>query len=285
MADLRITAFTGLVAVTLGINAAPAAAQDRWTAIGDEARIMLPAASGTHKVERAEFVCAERLWTLAITLSQPAPEPVEVTAHLAVGAYAGDGTGRVDGTALRVAVPAEALGLIKAGTRLSVTLADGDLLGAPAFPLRGSRLAIDQAAAHCTDPDMAAFEAVAFAAGEDDLELARELRGADIDAFRQATASDARVTVGQVKVGDDGSLVFVQLCGSSWYYGASGCSLTGHLDEDQGWRVVFESEGASLYIDRSSERRGFPGLVTLPALSAAPLIWSWTGDAYRQGRF
>lgn len=284
MADLRTSVLCGLIAAGFCATALPAAAQERWTVIDDEARIVLPAAGGSHKVERAELVCAERLWSLAITLAEPAPAQTDVAARLEVGTFAIDATGRLDGPALTIAVPVEALGPIKAGTRLGVSLADGDLLGAPAFPLRGSRLAIDQAAASCTDPDMSAYEAVAFSESEDDLALARDLRGADIDAFRQATASDAKVTVGEVAMGGDGGLVFVQLCGSSWYYGASGCSLTGHLREDDGWRVVFESEGASLYIDRSAELRGFPGLVTLPALSAFPVNWSWTGGAYRQVR-
>ncbi len=282
MADLRTSVLLTLVAATAGLGASAAVAQERWSVVEGEARIVLPGPGGTHKVKRAELVCAERIWSLAITLSEAAPAPADIVARLSVGSFGADGAGRVEGDALTIAVPEEALGPIKAGTRLGVSIADGDLLGAPAFPLRGSRVAIDDAAARCSEPDMSAYQAVAFASGEDDLALARELRGTDIDAFRQSTASDARVAVGKVPLGADGNLVFIQLCGSSWYYGASGCSLTGHLREDEGWRVVFESEGASLYIDPSSESRGFPGLVTLPALSAGPIIWSWTGGAYRR---
>jgi hypothetical protein len=277
----RIVLAVGL-ALSAALHGGAAQAQDRWTAVSGEARIELPAAGGEHRVEAAFMVCAERRWALEIRLAE------ELPAGPAAGTVSVDGRDHaVEGTlassVLTLPVPQEVLAPLKAGLRLRVELAGeaATALGSPIFALRGSRVAIDAAAPLCSAPDMTAYEEVVLASDGEGAELARELRADDIAAFRTSTASDARVEHGSALVGEDREIIFVRLCGSSWYYGASGCSLTGHMMQAGGWRTVFESEGAALHQDRGARDGGLFRLVTLPATAMAPISWRWSGSSYR----
>src|SRR5690606_16027505 len=83
-------------------------------------------------------------------------------------------------------------------------------------------------------------------------------------------------------------LLFAELCGSTWYYGISGCGLAGFApvagedpETPQGWRLVYESEGVFLYLDPNTSVGGWPVLVSLPMKAGdEETRWLWNGDAY-----
>ena len=82
-------------------------------------------------------------------------------------------------------------------------------------------------------------------------------------------------------------MLFATVCGSSWYYGRSGCTLFGYLRAApaEEWREVYNSEGLNLYIDPNASKGGWPDLLTLePVGGLEPMRWTWTGERYELAR-
>ena len=82
--------------------------------------------------------------------------------------------------------------------------------------------------------------------------------------------------------GEGREMLFATLCGSSWYYGRSGCTLFGYLRQApmQDWREAYHSEGMALYVDATASHGGWPDLVTLEPGGITPIHWKWNGEAY-----
>ena len=269
------------VLCALAAPAAPAAAQtnDRWTADETQARAVLPSPRGETQVTAAALSCAAQRWRL----------DVETAADVAAGDAALTVDGRAfalgragDAEGLAFAVPRAAIEPLKAGLRLELALA-GETVS---FSLRGSKLAIAAAQERCTSRDMSAYTPVTFTPYSSYLGLGRELRQADIAAFRQSTAAEPQLDVAMAEFDGGRRVLFTRLCGSSWYYGASGCNVTGFAPAGQGWDAVYDSENVLLHTDPKLVIDGWPDLVTLPAgqkgnMVAGPgLIWRWDGKAY-----
>lgn len=78
--------------------------------------------------------------------------------------------------------------------------------------------------------------------------------------------------------------MFASLCGSTSYYGRSGCTLSGFASASPGseWKPVYNSEGVRLYTDPKVANGGWPNLVTLPVTDGVePEHWMWDGSEYR----
>ncbi len=75
----------------------------------------------------------------------------------------------------------------------------------------------------------------------------------------------------------------MQLCGSSWYFGDSGCNVAGFAQQgaDQEWKQVFDSEGVFLFDDPDHLVSGWPDLTAIPLKSGYDEYrWAWDGAAY-----
>lgn len=289
----------GTCLAILSVLAAPAAAQspDRWTADEVEARATLPPPRDSAKVTGAELSCAAQKWTLRLTVARAdglADGLAGDEARIGVDGDAYPARLAVQPGALAIAVPRAALEPMKSGLRLDVdfTGAIEEAVGDLAFSLRGSRIAMTAVEERCSLRDMSPYRPVTFTPYSSYLNLARTLRRTDIDAFALATASQPTLDAAMTEFGDGRRVLFTRLCGSSWYFGASGCNITGFAPQTPGdaegggetvpaWRVVYDTENVVLHTDPKSAAEGWPDLVTLPVRSAGPgRIWRWEGRDY-----
>ncbi|MEO3387245.1 hypothetical protein [Mesorhizobium sp. CAU 1741] len=272
------------LATAIGFAATPAAAQENWVALESEARAMLPAASGG-AVTGGSLSCEAQRWTLRLDLGDAA-ERAGGAAVIAVDGRAFDLVLSVEGRTLVSPLPREMLEPLKKGIRMVATL-PGEA-GEITFPLRGSNAAISGAENRCTLRDMSAYTAITFTPYSSHANLARELRAKDIEAFAASTASQPEVTVAMTELGAGRRLLFTRLCGSSWYYGLSGCNITGFATEPRpegdaspDWTAVYDTENVHLHLDPKSLHDGWPDVVTLPVRGGgAALVWRWDGEGY-----
>lgn len=267
----------------LMVSSLPAAAQE-WTMEPGTAIARLPPPTRSDGVSAAELACAERRWRLVLAL-----EPGRVLdegarrATIVVGALEFDAPAREAASGVEIAVAGEVIEPLKGGSRLSLDIVDAVPPLSAVFSLRGSRRAIEAAEPECSPRDMSAFESVTFSEDDPAVPLAAELRRDEIAVFRKATASEPRVAAAIVDAGDDRRLLFVRICGSSWYYGRSGCNLAGLAREadDDDWAPVYDTEGVELYLDHEAGTDGWPNLVTLPMTGGGDeLFWTWRGERY-----
>jgi hypothetical protein len=168
--------------------------------------------------------------------------------------------------------------------RLDFAGALDEAVGDAAFALRGSRIAITAAQERCSLRDMSAYTPVTFTPFSSYMALARELRKDDIAGFRLSTASEPALVAAMAEFDGGRRVLFTRLCGSSWYYGASGCNVTGFAPKaapDAGWRVVYDTENVLLYTDPATAESGWRDIVTLPARGpGSASVWRWNGSAY-----
>ena len=272
---------------------------DRWAALDGEAVARLPAPQAGGRIAGATLSCEAQRWTLALELTGTEEPPAEGGAALKVDGRAFPAEPVGSAGALSIRVPTDAIGPMKEGLRLEVDLS-GPLeagVGDAVFALRGSRVAISAVEERCTRRDMSAFTPVTFTPYSSYLNLVRELRAADIKAFAEATASQPEVSAAMVELGEGRRLLFARLCGSSWYFGLSGCNITGFASEraegsagedeaagegaSETWRIVYDTENVFLHTDPRSDVGGWPDLVTLPLRAdGLDLVWRWNGEAY-----
>lgn len=279
-ATLR-TIFIGL---GLAAAAVPAQAADRWAADEFAPRATLPAPTGATTVTGGTLSCDAQRWSLDLALAEGTPT-AEGAATLDIDGRAFATRAAAAGDGIRIAVPRAAIEPLKAGIRFTLGAegAIGAAIGRPSFPLRGSRIAITAAQDRCSLRDMAAYTPVTFTPYTSHLGLARALRKGDVAAFRASTASEPELTAAMAEFDGGRRVLFTRLCGSSWYYGASGCNITGFAPETEGegWRAVYDTENVHLHTDPRAVTDGWPDIVTLPARNVGPgLIWRWDGKGY-----
>ncbi len=265
-------------------NLAMAQAGDRWLAEEDTASAALPAPRGADRITAATLSCEAQRWTLQLALVE-GTEVAAGAAVLNVDGRAFDLEMVADGANLATVLPREALEPLRVGVRMTLdfTGALERALGDPVFALRGSRVAIDAVAARCTLRDMGDYTPVTFTPYSSYMNVAIELRKADFDAFAIATASQPRLDVAMAEFGGDRRVLFTRLCGSSWYFGSSGCNITGFAPKEgePGWRAVYDTENVHLYTDPRSKVDGWPDIATLPVGSEGfPRLWRWNGSGY-----
>lgn len=267
--------------------APPAGAQanDRWTVDDSQARAVLPKPRDDAFVTGGSLSCQAQRWTLGLDLA----EGTDIAGDAA--AMRVDGRAFAVGAAMRdrvlaIAVPRDALEPLKSGLRLDIALGSGaeERTADASFSLRGSRLAITAAGERCPPRDMAPYQAVTFTPYSSYSAIARDLRKDDIDAFSASTASQPALDAAMAEFGEGRRVLFARLCGSSWYYGSSGCNITGYApapEAAEGWREVYDTENVLLYIDPRPAAQGWPDIATLPARGAgAGRVWRWNGNGY-----
>lgn len=268
--------------VPFATSQAAAQGADRWAAHETEARAILPAAQGETKVTGATLSCEAQRWRLDLALAE-GTAPAEGDAVIEVDKRAFEVKAAPADGGLTLALPRAAVEPLKDGIRMRLDFADAldGAVGDAAFALRGSRVAIAAAQERCSLRDMSAYTPVTFTPFTSYMKLARELRKDDIAGFRLSTASEPELVAAMAEFDGGRRVLFTRLCGSSWYYGASGCNITGFAPDGDNWRVVYDTENVHLHTDPKAVTDGWPDIVTLPARAHGPgLIWRWDGNAY-----
>lgn len=273
---------------------APAGAQTAWTAPEGQAYAMLPAPEPGTAVTGGVLLCDQQVWTLALALEPDGTiEGAEANTTLTARGQpfsvpSSQGNGSVD-----LNIPYEALEPMKAGIRLHIEFAGENR--PVRFPLTGSRRAITAVEQGCSPRELPTENRIALLATSPHLELGRQLRSNDIRDFVVSTNQLPDLRVAMLDLVGGRQLLFSQICGSSWYYGVSGCSLVGFArvkasgssEADpttvdlEGWEPVLESEGAHLYTEPDKLNDGWPELIAIPLRPGFPdKLWTWTGQRY-----
>jgi hypothetical protein len=262
-------------------GALSATAGDRWEEAGSGAVAILPVPLKATNITGGSFSCAEQRWSFRLRVETTSAVPRQETT-VAVAIDGADFPAKVDWSpgVVTISVPFEMLDLLKAGNRLSFAF---DSEPATVFSLRGSRVVLDAVAPRCSEVDMSAYQSVALSETDQAIGTAAKLMAEESALFREATGKQSVLAAASFKVAPDAEMVFASLCGSSRYYGESGCTLSGFARQGASgdWREVYNSEGMALYLNPKTSAGGWPDLITLaPNGGAEPSHWMWTGLAY-----
>ena len=279
--------------LSLLVLPAGAQANDRWAADETEARAALPQPRDNAKVKGGVLSCEAQKWTLRLDVDEASGlSNGEAEIHVDSRTFPVKVT--AEQSAVTIPMPRDAMEPLKSGLRLVIDLRDEleEAVGDVSFSLRGSRIAITAAEERCSLRDMSPYQAISFTPYSSYINLARELRKADIAAFAASTAAQPAVDAAMAEFGEGRRVLFTRLCGSSWYYGASGCNITGFAPEaaptaneepekqaEPVWRVVYDTENVLIYTDPKATEGGWRDIVTLPVRGAGR-IWRWDGSAY-----
>ncbi len=259
-----------------------AQASERWEEAGSGAVAILPQPSKASTITGGSLSCAEQRWRLRLrTDPRPAAPPMAI-ATIKVDGKAQSQPAAQDAYAIDIAVPAELMAALKRGNRLDVAI-DGDADVAASFALRGSGAVLTAITPLCSQIDMTGFERIALSDIDPAVQMATPLLKDDIAEFRVATSATPSLSAALLDRPDGRQLLFASLCGSTWYYGRTGCGLYGfaRLSATETWRLAYNSEGMALYLDPAEARDGWPGLVTvLQPGGTERMHWRWDGSAY-----
>lgn len=273
-----------IAALPLGMAmvAPPAAAGDAWQEAGGGAVAILPVPAKASGISGGSLVCAEQRWSLRLRTEHRETTLPRVEARLVVDDMAFPVEAALEPSAVSLPVSAEMLEALKSGTRLTVNVG-ATLDPSATFPLRDSRKVIEAAAARCSQVDMSAYDAVTLSDTGPAVEAAVPLLAEEVDLFRAATTATPKLAATRLDRGDGREMLFASLCGSSWYYGRTGCTLFGFLRAGAGadWHEAYNSEGLDLYLDPNASKDGWPNLVTLERVGGVePMHWLWNGERY-----
>ncbi len=278
-ASTRLALATGICLLSSTILSANAA--ERWSAIDGQASAELPPPTRTKTIAGAQLECAEQKWRLLLSLTpETLGEDGQRTATTSIGSEKFETIATQNRQSIAVELPSDALPPMRSGIRMDVSVTGGENAHKARFSLIGSRRTIDEIAPRCSKRDMSAYKAIIPGELSPETTLARELLVQEIAAFRAATKSTPAVAAAMQAVGNDRRLLFATLCGSSWYYGNSGCNMTIHAQVGSNeWTRVYETEGVTMHIDPAIKSNGWPNLVAL-TFDGDEVVWSWMGDSY-----
>ena len=130
---------------------------------------------------------------------------------------------------------------------------------------------------------MSAYARVVLSETDPAVETAKILLADEAKLFRAETGKQPIHAAATIGLSEGRQLLFASLCGSTSYYGQSGCTLLGFASEGPGseWRQVYGNEGVLLHTDPNMSNGGWPNLVTLPVVGGVqPDYWAWNGTEY-----
>lgn len=270
--------------IALSIAAAvPALAAERWEAAATGAVATLPTPKPSNGIEGGSFFCAEQKWAFYFLL---APNTLAsgnaIPAKVTVSGKLEQMDAKVDGKLARVPVPNATLELLKAGNRLAVEIGPVETGVTAIFNLNSSRRVIEEVAPKCSPIDMSGYERVVLSETDASVEDAKRLVAEEMKVFQGATNKQPTVSSTIVPLPQNHRLLFASVCGSTNYYGPSGCNLTGYASFGGGvWQEVYDTEGMFVYVDQKAVTDGMPNLVTLPLINGTePIHWVWAGNRY-----
>lgn len=275
-----------LAACLLFGAALPAPAADRWEEGGSGAVAILPAPKAAVGITGGSLYCAEQRWAFLFRLAPDSGVPAGTMekAKLAAGELLFEAEAEISAEAAQVRVPSDILVALKEAAALKVEIGAGTTAPKATFNLRSSKLVIEAIAPRCSQIDMSAYQAVALSEVDAAVPVATTLLAEEIKLFRAFTETNPVVSTVTMDIAADKRLMFASLCGSTRYFGDSGCSLTAYAATGAGsdWRMVYETEGMLLYIDPAGAKDGWPNIVTLPVVGGTePMHWTWSGDQYQ----
>ena len=257
-------------------------ASDRWEEAGSGAVAILPVPLKASLVQGGSLACAEQRWTLRLRTEARPGAAASIAVELAVDGRKNLTDASQGATLVDIPVDRDMLDRLKRGSSLAVRIgSERDAPGAT-FSLRNSQKSIDAVAPRCSPVDMKGYDHVALVESGVDMETAETLLAGEIKLFRQATSSTPRIAAARIAGGGERELLFASLCGSSWYYGRSGCTLFGYArtSPSADWREVYHSEGMGLYVEHQATPDGWPELATLPVDGVESMHWRWDGSRY-----
>ncbi|HRD84017.1 MAG TPA: hypothetical protein PLF63_02475 [Rubrivivax sp.] len=130
---------------------------------------------------------------------------------------------------------------------------------------------------------MSKYDLVTLSETDPAVEHARLVVADEMKLFTEATSKTPVVAAKIVDVGGQNRLMFASVCGSTNYYGPSGCNLTAYaqITAMGEWREVYNTEGVLMHTDPNAGNGGWPNLVTLPTIGGLePSHWVWSGSEY-----
>lgn len=277
----RLAGGAGLLAALAG-TAGSAWASDRWEEAGSGAVAILPVPIRASGIHGGSLACAEQRWSLRLRTEKRSGAFGTATVELAIDGRNQAAEAEQNMTLVDIPVDRDTLDRLKRGTSLVARLGSGKEAPSAVFSLRNSRNTIDAVAPRCSPVNMEGFDHVALIEASSDAVAAEPLLADEIRLFRQATSSTPRILAARIDRGAGRELLFASLCGSSWYYGRSGCTLFGYArpSATADWKEVYHSEGMGLYVDQKGERGGWPDLATLQVDGTEPIRWRWDGSRY-----
>ena len=278
-------AFAGAAAMIalLAASSSPAFAADRWEEAGSGAVAILPAPAGASPITGGSLVCAEQKWNFR--LRADTSEALALASETIVTIDGADlvTSSTQSGSVVTVPIPYEAIEDLKSGIRLG--FAFGRNKGAPkaSFSLRGSKLVLEAIAPRCSQIDMTGYDRMSFVEVGPAVEQARPLMAEEAELHREATKKDPTLAAATLDLPDSRAILFASLCGSTWYYGRSGCTVSAFVrpSATAAWQEAYNSEGVAMYTDPSTGSDGWPNLVTLPMVGGVEAThWAWNGSEY-----
>lgn len=260
------------------------AGPDRWQEAGSGAVALLPNPQQAKGIAGGTLYCIEQRWSFLFRLDGEAPAATDPRpATLTAGDDRFTLTASLRNGAFDVEVPFEILQPLRESARLGVVIGEGAGRLQANFSLKDSRIVIDAIAPRCSQVDMSAFERVVLSPSDPAVPLATTLLAEEAGLFRAWTGIDPRVAAAVVELEDGKALLFGSLCGSTSYYGLSGCTVAGfaRVGAAGEWTLAYNTEGALIHIDRAASSGGFPSVVSLPMVNGTtPSHWVWTGETY-----
>ena len=273
-----------LAAILIASVTAQGHAATSWQTHETDAVAVLPDPEEGSAFSSGSMSCAEQKWSLALRPAADAEDaamagPAVLTVDR--NAYPSEAEKEEDGS-YSLALGKDVIEPLKRGNRLAIAFGDAEPVAR--FSLRGSRRAITAVAERCTPRTLPTANRILLTAYSSYLPLARSLREADIKAFTASTSSKPSLAAAMLDLDGGKRLLFTELCGSSWYYGVTGCNITAFAPDatdEAGWRAVLDIEGAAVYADPATGTLGWPDISTLPVKTEGDgQTWQWNGNAY-----
>ncbi len=273
-----------LASLALAGAAGAATVADRWQEAGSGAVALLPKPQSAKGIASASLYCIEQRWSFHFRVDDASGEtPEPAPGVLTVGGEPFAVEAAVRNGALDVEVPFEILQPLREAARMGVVIGEGGARREATFSLRGSRDTIDAIAPRCSQVDMSGYERVVLSPADPAVPVATTLLAEEAGLFRAWSGVSPELSAASVELADGKALLFASLCGSTSYYGLSGCTMAGFARTGAGaeWKPAYNTEGSLIHLDRGAANGGFPTIVSLPIVgSTTPSHWVWTGEAY-----